>query len=117
MTAAKRRWFRFSLRTLFVVMMVFGCWLGLQLNWIRQRHNALATWKLLAAGMGMYDPISDGPIDGKPPRMLWAFGEPGYEIIWRHFSPRQGSQLTDVEQAEVEEVTKLFPEAIVKWHI
>ena len=33
-----RRWFRFSLRTMFVLVAVFGCWLGYEMNWIRQRH-------------------------------------------------------------------------------
>ena len=39
MTAPKRRWPQFSLRTLFVVVTVFGCWLGYQLNWIQQRKG------------------------------------------------------------------------------
>ena len=33
--------FQWSLRTLFVVMTVVGCWLGYYANWIRQRHEAL----------------------------------------------------------------------------
>jgi hypothetical protein len=37
MTAPNRRWFQWSLRTLFVVVTVFGCWLGYEFNWIRQR--------------------------------------------------------------------------------
>ena len=36
--APKRRWFRFSLWTLFVVVTVFGCWLGYELNRNRQRQ-------------------------------------------------------------------------------
>jgi hypothetical protein len=40
--ATKRRWFRFSLRTLFVVVTLLCCWLGYQLNWIRQRHAVLS---------------------------------------------------------------------------
>src|SRR5256885_1568657 len=39
--APPRRWFRWSLRTMFVVVTAFGCWLGWQVNWIRQRHEAL----------------------------------------------------------------------------
>jgi hypothetical protein len=39
--APKRRWFRFGLRTLFVVMTLSGCWLGYHLNWIRERHAYL----------------------------------------------------------------------------
>jgi hypothetical protein len=41
-TKPKRRWFRFSLRTLFVLVTVIGVaagWLANQLNWIRQRHQ------------------------------------------------------------------------------
>ena len=30
---------RFSLRTLFVLVTIAGCWAGYQINWIRQRHN------------------------------------------------------------------------------
>jgi hypothetical protein len=36
-----RRWFRFSLRTLFVLVTVLCVWLGDQLNWIGQRHDAM----------------------------------------------------------------------------
>ena len=41
MTAPERRCFRFSLRTMFVVVTVMGGWLGYCLNWIRERHAAL----------------------------------------------------------------------------
>ena len=43
MTVPKRRWFQWSLRTLFVVMALFGCWLGYEVNWIRERHTWLPT--------------------------------------------------------------------------
>ena len=39
---AKRRWFRFNLRTLFLVLTVFACWLGYHVHWIRQRDQARA---------------------------------------------------------------------------
>ena len=35
--APKRRWPRFSLRTMFVVVTVFGCWLGWNIHCIRER--------------------------------------------------------------------------------
>jgi len=41
-----RRWFRFSLRTLFVVLTILGVWLGVQVKWIKDRHAA----KLLLKG-------------------------------------------------------------------
>ena len=46
MMTSRRRWFRFSLRTLFVVLtvlcFVLGGWVAYQLNWISQRHAAIA---------------------------------------------------------------------------
>jgi len=41
MTAPKRRWPRFSLRTLFAVLTVFCCWLGWNLQQIRERERIL----------------------------------------------------------------------------
>jgi hypothetical protein len=43
MIAPPRHWFRFSLRTLFLVVTVAGCWMGYYLNWARERHEALRT--------------------------------------------------------------------------
>jgi hypothetical protein len=43
MTAPRRRWFRFSLRTLFVLVTLFAVWLAWQLNLIHQR-NAMHRW-------------------------------------------------------------------------
>ena len=40
-TMKPRRWFRFSLRTMFVVLTVFGVWLGVQVKWIKDRHAAI----------------------------------------------------------------------------
>ena len=40
----KRRWFSFSLRTLFVVVTIIGVgagWVAYQLNWIRERHRLI----------------------------------------------------------------------------
>ena len=37
----KRRWFRFSLRTMFVVVTIFGVWLGWQLKIVRERKAIL----------------------------------------------------------------------------
>ncbi len=44
-TKPKRRWFRFSLWTLFVLVTIIGVgagWVLYQLNWIRQRHELIA---------------------------------------------------------------------------
>ncbi len=39
--APKRRWFRFSLRTLFVVVTVFGVWLGWNLHQVQERNRLM----------------------------------------------------------------------------
>jgi len=38
-TAPKRRWFRFSLRGLLVVVTVLGCWLGWEVSAVHQRRS------------------------------------------------------------------------------
>jgi hypothetical protein len=44
MTAApKRRWLRYSLRTLFVVVTVFGVWLGWQASIVHERKRILSS--------------------------------------------------------------------------
>ena len=40
-SAPPRRWFSYSLRTLFVVVTAFCVWLGVQVKWIRDRHEAM----------------------------------------------------------------------------
>ena len=44
----RRRLFRFSLKTLFVLVTVLGVflgWLAVQVKWIRDRHQLLASFK------------------------------------------------------------------------
>ncbi len=83
-TAPKRRWFAYSLRTLFVVVTVFGVWLGYELNWIRERHEFLAQEKLrqeAAWPVAMRDRNVNWwrnqmeSSDHAAPGLLWIFGE------------------------------------------
>ena len=107
--APKRRWFRFSLRTLFVVMTVFACWLGYEINWIRQRHIVVGDTQVQTARyyLGVW-------IDSKtrqshsrriysvaPWPLNW-LGEPGYWGV----ALKQGTS-----DDEVARVRRLFPEA------
>lgn len=98
----RRRWFRFSLRTLFVAMMM-GCittaWLTYHLRWIRQRHILC---------------FSDAPLwtwpswNSTAPGMLWLFGERGLDSIELELnSEKQASEW-------VRRANTLFPEASVK---
>ena len=87
--------FRFSLRTLFVVVTVFGVWLGWQLNWIKQRHRA-------AAGIGRTG--TRGVSVPRAPGLLWVLGERGVYGFELH---------RDTPQEKVIELRLLFPEAAI----
>lgn len=114
-----RRWFRWKLSTLFVVLTVLCVWLGYQVNWIRQRQ--LITRQ---DGMGV-DVLQFGDDAPWPIRY---FGEPGYEcIILVHRDSKRcrlpsgsgpGTEeaeqlLSPSERAELDRVRKLFPESDV----
>lgn len=111
---AKRRWFRWSLRTLFVVVTVLGIFLGCtayNLNWIRQRHAALSS--------GRFSGVAYKTADGvRAPGLLWLFGEPSYSGIVIHLRERDPFVPTPGEESELIEVCKLFPEVrqnYVQW--
>ncbi len=118
--ASERRWPRFSLRTLFIAVTVFACWLGYEFNWIHQRHRALSSGRftgdrklVTALGKG-----SGLPTSATAPGLLWLFGEPGYASIGIMVPERIPFELTVAEQSEFDRVAQLFPEAIqnnIKW--
>jgi hypothetical protein len=111
--APKRRWPRYTLRTLFVVVTVFGVWLAYEVNWIRQRHEVLTRCQW---AYRFYEPVGYNEI---PPRMgprapnlLGLFGEFGYGSIGLRFETDHARpNLTDAEKVEVKRVRRLFPEA------
>ena len=74
----KRRWFRFSLRTMFVVVTVFGVWLGWNLQIVRER-NAVKAMVLSRGGS-----IVNLVIPLAPPGIAWvrrAIGDESYRNI------------------------------------
>ena len=94
---APRRWVRFSLRTLFLLVTVVGLlagWVVYQLDWIRQRHETLQR----ASHLG-------GPT--RAPGLLWLFGEQGYREIDIVFDPNKQTG----EARASKQVSDLFPEA------
>ena len=98
MTPPHRRWFAFSLRTMFVVVTVAGvllAWVGYSLDWIRQRERFAATRALEY----WPDPSDKSPVAA--PGCLWLFGEPG-----------RGALLV-LEPSDLESGRRLFPEADV----
>jgi hypothetical protein len=110
----RRRWLRFSLRTLFVLVTVVGCWLGYQLNWIRQRHELIAQ---LERDSDSHSWVDDEPLTSAP-WSLSLLGEPGYSTV--SFSIRLGDVirweniLTPVvsdSHPKIKLAKRLFPEA------
>ena len=107
----RRRWFRFSLRTFFVLVTVFGVWLSMQVNWIRQRHEAL---QLADKNGGYYwesSPFRDDDLRGTFNPAPWSIrllGEPG--ILYVAIGPAKTSRYTK------REMQALFPEAEIEHH-
>ena len=96
----RRRWFRFGLRTLFVAATAVACWLGYQLNWIRQRHDALRA---------LPDEIiyRQGP-EIAPPLSLRPFGEQGVTEFAERFSDGITAEIDGSLRSRLQD---LFPEA------
>ena len=114
-----RRWFRFSLRTFFVLLTLFGVWLGVQVKWIRDRHEALEwLWqngiygandgqKLTVVGAGVIKASHLG-LPTKAPWSLRPFFEPGVSAITVVETPDENA-----DNLKVQELSGLFPEAQV----
>ncbi len=111
--APKRRWFRYSLRTLFVVVTVFGCWLGYELNWIRQRHELLAEQSAIIQQLKL-PPMPYFIVE--PHGMLWLFGEEGRGIVDLVLDGRDQNRSPNTEN-ELERAKRLFPESAVNFTV
>lgn len=99
--APKRRWFRFSLRTFFVVVTILAVWLGYQINWIRQRRDVRASTTISIPILCF---VTEEASDAPPWPLAW-FGEKSGGPEW--VLPATTS---DEELARVQ---KLFPETLV----
>jgi len=105
--AAKRRWFRFSVRTLLVlvglVALLLG-WIGFELNWIRERRAAIESGEVgVIISASLWIPHSPHP----PPWHLRLFGA---QEIWG-FGLLTAPDATD---AELNRMRRLFPEFTVE---
>jgi hypothetical protein len=118
----RRRWFRYSLRTFFVVMTAFCVWLGVQVKWMRDRHKAIE-WVTLHGHYIDSTSHSEGARDDNPahrihvfqpvaaPWPLGALGERGITAIsvWD-----KDADLGDVSlKQHGRDIERLFPEAHV----
>jgi hypothetical protein len=100
MTAPRRRW-SFSLRTLFVLVAAFACWLGYSMNWIRERHAALAQ-------DGVRHALQWRGSTGPMPLSLTILGESTVPVISLGTAELHGQK---------ERMRQLFPEATVLCYI
>jgi hypothetical protein len=107
----KRRWFRFSLRTMFVLVTVGCVWMAYHLNWIRQRREMMEWLELLdrkhgLVGAGTYnfrdDPRPDLPFS------LSVFGEQKEGLI---FICLPDDMDESASEKWFNKVQRLFPEA------
>ena len=99
-----RRWFRFSLRTLLVLVTLFGVWLGVQVKWVRDRIKARQSIVASGGQIGTGDCSFPGLPSPPPsaPSGLALFGEMGVTRIWLPI---------DNWNARWRELKPLFPEA------
>jgi hypothetical protein len=94
MSTSPRRWFQFSLRTMFVVVTLVSiplAWVGYSLNWKRQRQEALRTHAVFV------DPYSAEFTQA--PTGLWLFEDHGWKVLML------------IDNVREQEMRRLFPES------
>ena len=104
-----RRWFRFSLRTMFVLVTVLCVWLGYAMNWIRQRRDFAAA---MTARSAEFDVLHTHPRKRAPMGMS-LLGEPAVKLVQIVETGADGLPRKDTEQI-VQTAQKLFPEAEIE---
>ena len=130
--APNRRWFAFSLRTMFIVVTVlgiaagFGNWINNQRHWIRQRHEFLAmglneSMTVIDEGRSLID-LNRFPGDGgfrRAPGVLWLLGEKGIKNLnlpvpsrrFSQLSPKPSSYYLPESDSYYQQTRELFPES------
>jgi hypothetical protein len=113
----QRRWLRFSLRSLMVVMTLLGVWMGRQLSWVRERDVLLE--EVLARGDAWVD---ETPARWQTPARLplgWrVFGAQPLATIWIHnrgFDKGEAQVANEflMGSTEARRLRAAFPEAYI----
>ena len=116
----KRRWFRFSLRTLFVFVTIIGVWLGFQASTVYHRKHLLSLLNPVVAGFPTFKTVmwNDGRMDG-PAVLEGEFSMEGeHQPSWirrglgDHFVPVIGLP-ESMTPEEVKAYRDAFPESII----
>jgi hypothetical protein len=100
-----RRWLRFSLRTLFVVVTVFCVWLGYHVNWIHQRRALLNEQNVA---------VSFAPARRPPSFGLWLLGERGATAVFLQYNGWLGIEWSEADEARKIRASQLYPEAQIE---
>lgn len=108
----RANWFRFSLRTLFVLVTILCVWLGWQLNIVRERRLIRTDWSASSKFQFMtaesYDTdFSYGPVATATiplPRRL--MGDEAIQLIWYSWYQPPSDE-------EVQRIADAFPEATI----
>jgi hypothetical protein len=102
-----RRWFRYSLRTLFLIVAVLAAFLAYHLQWSRSRQQRINDPGLLFVA-------EDPPLVVRAPGLLWLFGEPGSALIEVEVEGPSLAKLSDADLQKGRDVRRLFPEAEIR---
>ncbi len=108
--AIPKRWLRFSLRTLFVLLTLLGIWLGIQTKWAKDRTSYLEEHQYARSQPWKGDEIASAP------RFLWLWGDPGVtrlKVQAPGFWDQKEFHRTNAGP-EAAEARELFPEAIIE---
>jgi hypothetical protein len=97
----KRRWFQWSLRTLFVVVAVAALlpWIAVNLNWMHERSVMVDSNQL--------------PLEGerRAPWPLWVLGARGFARIQAKVPPEKVAGVQEAARERKIHYQRIFPEA------
>ena len=120
MRISNRRWIQICLSALFVLVVVFACWLRYEVSWVHERHVMLARHHALGADLKtesmsaplnftsyVYHRLRLAPdADKKSWNLLWLFGEKDVAELRLFFRNNDEKLIAD----EVERARQIFPE-------
>jgi hypothetical protein len=121
----RRRCFRYSLRTMFVVVAIAAIWLAWEARWIKQRHEFLSSQKplveqVVASSSSLINTrLTREPTEYSRRVVRWLFREEPMDVMMYVFfvegpaDPALAGELA--KQKEI--VDDLFPEANGMWLI
>jgi len=112
------RWptWRFSLRSLFVLLTIFGIWLGVQAKWVRDRREAIEWVKARGGTVEEADRAFrlNTPPGGwffRVPSAPWSLRLFGIDPVFFISLPKLNGEQSD---AKARELAQFFPEALVQ---